>query len=113
MARDWNAPKGSVVVFDKGYNNYRWYKSLTDKGITWVTRIRGNTVYRVIERRSIPVNSATTLDKIIQYTSTQRKGDALLPIRRIGYRAPSTKKHYVFITNHFDWPAQTIADIYE
>ena len=25
---------------------------------------------------------------------------------------PDTGRHYVFITNHFDWSAQTIADIY-
>lgn len=32
IARDFHAPKGSVVVFDKGYNSYRWHKSLTDRG---------------------------------------------------------------------------------
>lgn len=43
----------------------------------------------------------------------QREGDKLHPIRRIGYRDPETGKRYVFITNHFDWSAQTIADIYK
>ncbi len=113
VACDWSAPKGSVVVFDKGYNNYCWHKSLTDKGITWVTRIRGNAVYRVVERRLIPGNSAITSDQIIEYASSQRDSDTLLPIRRIGYRDPETKKHYVLITNHFAWSAQTIADIYK
>ena len=34
-------------------------------------------------------------------------------MRRIGYRDAETGKHYVFTTNHFDWSARTIADIYK
>lgn len=113
QAKLFNAPKGSVLVFDKGYNNYRWHKVLTDKGIYWVTRIRGNAKYKVLEYREHTNNPAVTSDQIIKYSSKQRNGDALHPIRRIGYRDPETGQRYVFITNHFDWSAQTIADIYK
>jgi hypothetical protein len=113
QARMFNVPKGSVVVFDKGYNNYRWHKALTDKGIYWVTRIRGNAKYKVLERREHTNAPAVTSDQIIKYSSKQRDGDKLYPIRRIGYRDPETGQRYVFITNHFDWSAQTIADIYK
>ena len=113
QAKMFNAPKGSVLVFDKGYNNYRWHKALTDKGIYWVTRIRGNAQYKVLERKEVTNNSAVTSDQIIKYSSKQRDGDKLYPIRRIGYRDPETGQRYVFITNHFDWSAQTIADIYK
>jgi len=113
QARMFNAPKGSVLVFDKGYNNYRWHKALTDKGIYWVTRIRGNAKYKVLERKEPINNPAITSDQIIKYSSKQRDGDKLHPIRRIGYRDPETGQRYVFITNHFDWSAQTIADIYK
>jgi putative transposase len=113
VARELDLPKGSVVVFDKGYNNYQWHKSLTDRGIYWVTRIRGNALYRVLKRNPVNPNSAVTSDQIIEYTAKIRNGDELLPIRRIGYRDPETGKHYVFITNHFKWSAQTIADIYK
>jgi len=112
-ARAFTAPPGSVVVFDKGYNNYQWHKSLTDKGIYWVSRIRGNAVYRVLERRAVKPGGAITSDQVIQYASPQQGRDELPPIRRVGYRDPQTGKHYVFITNHFYWSAQTIADIYK
>ena len=113
QARVFNAPKGSVLVFDKGYNNYRRHKALTDKGIYWVTRIRGNAKYRVLERKEKTNNPAITSDQIIKYSSKQRDGDKLYPIRRIGYRDPETGQRYVFITNHFDWSAEVIADIYK
>ncbi len=112
-ARMFTAPKGSVVVFDKGYNNYRWHKALTDKGIYWVTRIRGNAKYNVLERREPTNNVNITSDQVIKYSSKQRNGDQLYPVRRIGYRDPETGRRYVFITNHFGWSAQTIADIYK
>ena len=35
-------PKGSIVVFDKGYNDYEWYKSLSDQGVSFVTRQKSN-----------------------------------------------------------------------
>jgi len=113
QARELALPTGSVVVFDKGYNCYRWHNSLTEKGIFFVSRIRGNAQYRVLERR--PVNGARgiTSDQTIEYTAQRKDGDKLKPIRRIGYRDSDTGKHYVFISNQFNWSAKTIADIYK
>lgn len=113
QARLWQFPQGSVVVFDKGYNSYSWHNSLTVKGLTWVTRIRGNALFRVIERRPVASNSNVTSDQTIEYTGKKAQKEGLSPVRRIGYRDPETKKHYVFITNQFKWSAQTIADIYK
>ena len=50
QADQWNCPKDCVLVFDKSYSRYSWHKSLTDQGLFWVTRIRGNALYRVTER---------------------------------------------------------------
>lgn len=112
-AAQWNFPKGSVLVFDKGYSRYAWHKSLTDKGLFWVTRIRGNALYRIVERRDVSQYDHITSDQTIVYTSKRAQNDNLYPVRRVGYTDPVTGKHYVFTTNHFDWSAQTIADIYK
>lgn len=106
-------PKGSVVVFDKGYASYEWHNSLTDQGIFWVTRIRSNAKYQVIERRSVDKLAGITSDQTIAYTSDRAGQYDLRPVRRVGYRDPDTGKHYFFITNHFDWSAKTIAQIYK
>jgi hypothetical protein len=113
QARQWQFPKGSVLVFDKGYNSYAWHNSLSEQGLIWVTRIRGNALYRVIERRPVAHDSPVTSDQVIEYTGKKAREDGLPPIRRIGFRDPATGKHYVFITNQFKWSAQTIADIYQ
>lgn len=113
QARIWNYPKGSVLVFDKGYNSYEWHNTLTEQGLIWVTRIRGNALYRVVERHSIKPNSAITSDQTIEYTGVHVHKTELHSIRRIGYRDPETGRHYVFITNNFHWSAETIAEIYK
>lgn len=106
-------PRSSVLVFDKGYMDYKWHNELTDKGIFWVTRIRGNAKYRVLERREVDRSSHVTSDQTIEYTSDRSKKNNLRVVRRIGYRDPDTGKHYEFVTNNFDWCATTIAQIYK
>ena len=113
QARQLALPTGSVLVFDKGYNCYRWHNSLTEKGIFFVSRIRGNAKYRVLERHAVNRCRGITSDQTIEYTALRKDGDKLKPIRRIGYRDPETAKHYVFISNQFSWSAKTIADIYK
>jgi len=113
QARQLALPTGSVVVFDRGYNCYRWHNTLTENGIFFVSRIRGNAQYRVLERRTVNGHSGITSDQTIEYTAKRIDGDKLKPIRRIGYRDPETGKHYVFISNQFSWSANTIADIYK
>jgi len=78
-----------------------------------VTRIRSNAKYRVIECHEANKAQGITSDQIIEYTSIRSSKNNLRAVRRVGFRDPETGKHYVFITNHFDWSAKTIADIYK
>lgn len=113
QARLMQFPKGSVLVFDKGYSSYVWHNSLTDKGIFFVTRIRGNAKYRVLKRNAVNRAQGITSDQLIEYTSLRASQHQLRPVRRVGYYDQATRKHYVFITNHLNWSAKTIADIYK
>jgi len=113
QARSFAFPKGSVVVFDKGYNDYVWHNTLTEKGIFFVTRIRGNAVYEVIKTRKVRENSGVISDETIRYSSKMNIKRGLKPIRKVVYLDAETNKEYTFITNHFRWSANTIADIYK
>ena len=100
---------GSIVVADRGYCNYTWFKELTNKGILFVTRLKRNASYRLLERCSIKRKSGVTSDHRIEVSC---KGHPLR-LRRIGYHDPNTGKHYKFLTNNFSLSAKTIADIYK
>ena len=43
-ARSLELPKGSYVVFDRGYTDYTWYQDLCSDGVFFVTRLKSNAV---------------------------------------------------------------------
>ena len=102
-----------MVAIDRGYNDYGWFNQLTKKGIFFVTRLKSNAEYRVIERREVNTKQGLSSDQTIEFTGIQTAKKCPIQLRRIGYRDPETGKHYVFLTNHFTLAAKTIADIYK
>jgi putative transposase len=113
QAKTFDFPKGSVVVFDKGYSSYTWHKSLTDKGIFFVTRIRSNAVYEIIKTNPVKAGNGVISDEIIRYTSVRASKYNLLPVRKVVFKDDETGRTFTFITNHFRWSATTIAAIYK
>lgn len=113
QGRRFQFPRGSVIAFDKGYVDYQWFKSLTDQGIFFVTRLRAKAVYSVKERLASDHKAGVSSDQLIQLNSAHalKRGAPLL--RRIGYRDSETGKFYEFLTNHFGLSATTIAAVYK
>ena len=105
--------KGSVVVFDKGYVDYRWFKQLNQICVFFVTRIRQNAIWRVTERRKVDRRTGLTSDHTIELIGIKPTKLGLPALRRIGYCDPETGKHYEFLTNHFGLSARTISEIYK
>jgi putative transposase len=101
------------VAVDRAYNDYAWYKQLTEKGIFFVTRLKSHAIFRVVERRSVLAVKGLTCDQTIEFTGALTAKKCPIQMRRIGYRDPQTGKHYVFLSNNFKLAAKTIADIYK
>jgi len=101
-------PTGSIVVFDKGFINYSWFRTLGAKSVFFVTRLKKNAAYKLLERRPVDRTTGITSDHLIEVISDKKP----LHLRRIGYRDPESGKRYEFLTNHFRLSPKTIADIY-
>jgi Transposase DDE domain/Domain of unknown function (DUF4372) len=110
-ARALDLPPGSVVVFDRGFYDYRFFNRLNQKKIRFVTRLKRDISYIVLERRKVRPGSGLTSDQTIRLTGRKARSFGLI-LRRIGYRDPETGKHYFFLTNATDLAASTIAKIY-
>lgn len=106
-------PKGSIVVADRGYNDYAWYKQLTDNGIFFVTRLKSNANIRVLTRYTVPKKKGVISDQTIEFSGAQTAKRCPVRLRRIGYKDAITGKHYIFLTNNFTLSSKTIADIYK
>ena len=62
-ARALSLPKGSIVVMDRGYNDYAWYNSLNNNNIYFATRLKTNAQYRVIASAGSATVSAERCSK--------------------------------------------------
>ncbi len=113
QGRRFDFPKGSIVAFDKGYVDYQWFKSLTDKGVSFVTRLRPKAVYKVLERRPVNQSQGVLSDQLIQLNSAHALKRGAPKLRRVGFRDKASGKYYMFLTNNFVLSAATIAAIYK
>jgi len=103
---------GSIYVMDRGYVDFERLYRITRSLAFFVTRAKSTFKFERIY--SHPVDKATGLicDQTIKLTvpaTAKRYPDKL---RRVKYRDPETGKVLVFLTNNFDLPAKTIADLY-
>ena len=109
----------SMVVFGKAYNHYKLFAKWTEKQIWFVTRMKDNAVYEVVQiihETIIPEGKAGVLkeEKInpCYKESAKSKDVKTLLLRRITYRDDKGRL-YVFITNNMALTDQDIADIYK
>ena len=106
-ARTLNLPRGSCVVFDRGFTDYNWYESLTKNGIYFVTRLKSNALVEYFKKRPGRKALGVSLD-----CQVKLKGiDTML--RLVGYTDPETGIEYRFITNAMHLKAKTVADLYK
>lgn len=113
VGRCLNFTKGSIIVFDRGYVDYTWYKQLNDNGIFFVTRLKRNADYRVTSRRDVNKAQGLRSDQTIRLNGFYAQQHCDIALRRISFRDPETGKLYEFLTNNFQLCAKTIADIYK
>jgi putative transposase len=110
-ARALELPAGSVVVFDRGFYDYKFFNRLNQNKIRFVTRLKRDILYTVLERRSVRSGSGLTSDQIIRLRGKTAESYGLV-LRRVGYRDPETGKQYFFLTNALNLAASTIAEVY-
>jgi hypothetical protein len=113
VARTLEFPQDSILVLDRGYLDYELYARWTEQGVWFVTRERRNADYRVVEQRAVPARGGVLCDEIIELASEYGQDRCPHLLRRIAYEDPNTGQRLVFLTNHMNFAASTIARIYK
>jgi IS4 transposase len=106
---------GATYVYDLGYYDYGWWAGLDDAGCRFVTRLKKNTPFSVIEENRVPKNSNIVSDRIGHLPArlaNSRKNPLQVPVREIGVII-ETGKLLRIVTNDLDAPAEEIADLYK
>ena len=113
QAKLFKFPRGSVMVFDKGYASYEWHASLAKQGVSYLTRMRDNAKFDVISAHQVEQGCGVLSDETIQYTSLRSSKKSLIEVRRMVFHDAVLDKDYVFTSNRFDWSASLVAQIYK
>ena len=109
-------PRHSIVIFDKAYLDYATYNRFTREGVTWVTRLKKNAWYLVIEEREVSEKQkqqGITTDTEIMIGNPYHKDANKSRARLVCYTDPYTGDEYEFITNNFRMAPITIANLYK
>lgn len=114
----------SMVVFDRAYNYYIQFALWTEKQIFFVTRMKKNAVYTVIEtvqlHQRVKGKAMVIKEEIIEleYHPEDDKGKKvmnqtkILRLRKVSYQ-DEKNRNYEFLCNNFEITAEEIAFLYK
>lgn len=104
---------GTVVVDDRGYNDYRLFAKWTEAGVFFVTRMKDNAAFEVVEERPVPHHRNVLRDQTIRLSGIGAQDKCPHRLRRIEAVREDTGETLVFLTNHHQLGASTVAAIYK
>jgi len=105
-------PAGAIVVIDRGYLDFARLQALHQRQVSFVIRAKDNMRYTRVAGREVDKSTGLRSDQSILLVTPKSRLAYPERLRRVSYRDPETNKFLVFLTNRFDLPALTIAEIY-
>lgn len=103
---------GTIVVMDKGYVDYGWWQQMSEDGVFFVTRLKQDLKYKIIQENPVPEKSNIRGNHWIEIESTQHRCYRQV-LRVVTIWDEEKKEELAFLTNHFEFGATTIARIYK
>jgi hypothetical protein len=112
VARQLHFAPGTILAIDRGYTDYQWFAELTEDGVYFVTRLKDNADYEVIEERELPQRKGLRRDQVLFFYKLALAGGECF-FRRVEYYDEETDQVLVFLTNHLTLAAATVAAVYK
>jgi len=110
---DFSGYLDSIIVFDRGYEDFKWWYKLDKQGVNFVTRLQDNVCYQIIGQHTKSNRDGVIRDEIIKLTGIGAETKYPTKLRLVTYYDAIHGKLYKFITNILHLSAKTIADIYK
>jgi hypothetical protein len=103
---------GAIYVMDRGFLDLIRLYRLGAVGAFFVVRAKTKQRLRRLASRPVDRTSGVICDQTVVMTGRQSSRRYPARLRRIRYRDPESGKTLFFLTNNFDIPPLTIADLY-
>lgn len=111
VARRQRFEPGTMLVFDRGYQDFNWWLELTRNKVLFVTRLKDDAKYGVVQERPVTAGSNVIRDEVIVLAKTQEAGPEAR-LRRIEVWVEEKGESMVFVTNQMKLAAETVARVY-
>jgi len=103
---------GSFYIMDRGFTDFvRWHR-LHQAQAFFVIRGKSNLLCRRVYSRDVDKTTGLRCDQTIALTAPKASRDYPQHLRRIKFYDAEHDRHLIFLTNNFDLPALTIAQLY-
>lgn len=103
---------GSIYLMDRGYLDFRRLYALDQGRAFFVTRMKKNTKVERVYSHDIDKNTGLRCDQTVQLANEDSAKDYPEHLRRVGYYDQEKKRRFDYLTNHFEVPAITIAELF-
>ncbi|MEC4685116.1 MAG: IS4 family transposase [Nitrospirota bacterium] len=92
---------------------YALFRKWTEEGVYFVTRLKKNADYRVVEDRVLPKKRRILKDEVVEFSGHTARKNYPYQLRRIEVWDEENKQVIVLLTNHHEFGSTTIASIYK
>jgi hypothetical protein len=113
LAQRLSLPPGAVVAMDRGYNDYALFAAWCEHEIFFVTRMKDNAVYEVVETLRLPEGRNILTDQIILLSGTGAQEKCPHLLRRTVVWDEENQRELVLLSNLIQFGATTVARIYK
>ena len=107
------AEPGAIYVMDRAYVDFTRLHKMHQAGAFFVTRAKSNMKAHRLYSAATDRTTGIICDQTIALDGQYSRHHYPERLRRVRFRDPETGKALVFLTNHFDLPALTIAALYK
>ncbi len=104
---------GAFYLLDRAYMDFTRLAKIARAGAFFVTRAKDNLRFSRIGSNPKIFGSGVSSDQVGRPTLPKAREAFPWPLRRIRFVDPDTGKKLVFLTNHLEVPAETVAALYK
>jgi len=104
---------GAFYIMDRGYIDFEQLYRIHQSQAFFIIRSKSNLCYRRLSSRTVDKSSGLRSDQTLQLTGQFTAYLYPVPLRRVHYFDAESENRIVVLTNHFELPALTVAQLYK
>ncbi|HUP81583.1 MAG TPA: IS4 family transposase [Pirellula sp.] len=112
IARRQRWEEATILLFDRGYIDFKWFNRLTSDGVWFITRVRADMTYDVIESAQFQQNGEVIADEKVRICG-RRRSKRYPGLLRVVTIQKTDGERFQFLTNNMTLAASTIAAAYK